>query len=394
MAASKYELIEQVTPNAALCRHRQLGRDVVMHAFQAKTLAHSAQLRRAASRLASADHPAMPHLIDFVRDTKQSYQVVLESHSTEALPRAVKHLSAASLARVLAGAADALVHAQQRDLAHGNLSLTSIQVDPTGQPKLSGIGLRQMSTETIDLRALQAKDLDDLISILQHCLKARGRSMESGDEDELRCVAELTKLAQAHTESTSSVARLADDLKRWLRHDEARRQQEALCFDVPSEPLEVNASRRLWLACIACALLAIVLAGFAAWPRDSMPLVAETPLPPAVPSHRAPVSRLQGVGTVNQTAFATGHASAAETTSALADSDATQTVTDADDKSSTAANHPDPAQDVADLAKADGAADHATTTAGAEVEPTVADDGPVRRNELRTRSQTLLRMCR
>lgn len=306
MQDDKYVTIERLGEERVRSRHATLGREVEMHEFRTEDWSphrHSA-FQCTASRLASLDHPCLPHLIDCLNESKR-YQLIVETTaSTNAWTKPFLDTIADFVA-----AADALAHASERDVAHGALRSSDFQQDDVGDLKLGGLGLVQLRTDAnvAELRRSDLKSLGKIMLSYLHAAQSRNASAEDEGEraDEqgpyYREVQDIVDEIMA--DRTTDVAEFRDQLKSWLRA--AREAEEARSLEVIEEdsPVPPSKHQRLVMAACGIAIVAVVLLLCVVfWPSDRAAdsTTAEKSSSPRSSLHEAPASSpLTEVGVIN-----------------------------------------------------------------------------------------------
>ena len=284
---SKYKIIEHGPAGVVLAKHVSLDRHVQLHRFPINDLDEKGKrtLFAIATNLATIDHPQIPHLLDFIQ-TDDAYLLVLESHPGQRLADCLTAESDVDVMRAASRAeriAEALWHAHQRGLAHGALTIDDILVDTLGQPKVMGIGMRQLHAgHDRDMQELVDRDMRSLGEILLASLPPSAHNNSSEPEttplvaiDGLGTLIDLRNLAErlagaSETKSIPSLQVAHQLLQQWLRRESiAREARELLVEPAPADhdaAPRTRSRKPLLAACAAIGCLLTLVVAIALWP--------------------------------------------------------------------------------------------------------------------------------
>ena len=284
---SKYEIIEQGPAGVVRAKHVRLDRQVQLHRFPINDLDEDGKrtLCALATNLATIDHPQIARLLDFIQ-TDDAYLLVLESHPGQRLADCLAAESDVDVKRAASRAeriAEALWHAHQRGLAHGALTIDDILVDALGQPKVTGIGMRQLhASHNEDMHELVDRDMrslgEILLAISSPSASNKGAESEStplvanGDSGTLIGLRNLAErlAGEPETKSMPSLQVAHQLLRQWLRRASiAREARELLVEPVPADDAAALVTRSkipLQAACAAIGCLLTLVVAVTLWP--------------------------------------------------------------------------------------------------------------------------------
>ena len=272
--AEKYDVIE-TGDRTQRAQQVRLQREVTIHHITAPNPAHVARVVDTVSRIARLDHPGIPHLIDFLKET-EGYQLVTEAFESHAFMYPTELTSTLVLAEQLA---NAVSHAHQRGIAHGELTTDVIRCDAQQYPKLTGLGLRQCRhPQTEETDELFARDFVQLRTLLHEIMQGVPADEAESERDRLDA---FNEMLATHSSATAFHAAFQPWLKRELMMMEA----EKLAVNAGS--VEQSETSIAWagflqsrtaqmIAAVAAGLLLIGLS-ILLWPRGKSDRISSTP---------------------------------------------------------------------------------------------------------------------
>lgn len=269
-ATAKYERTANSPDAPSRAIHRRLRREVELHRIEPQDSLHIDSIKELAAKLSKLDHPGVPHLLDFFA-TDTEYYIVTEAfeHSSSLVFDETLETLAA-LDRI----SDALSHAHQRDVAHGELTVDCISYDAQQTPRIRGLGFQQANEPRVSVDELKTNDLLELKSLLLRSLR-QWETATAGDngitEEAMHELREI--LLRQHT----SVAQFHAEFHPWMRAIQTAIEAKRLTI-APSKSVisATSRSRQFAVAVAVAVVMSVVAVGLTVylWPASS-PTIAQ-----------------------------------------------------------------------------------------------------------------------
>ncbi len=263
-ATAKYERTANSPDAPSRAIHRRLRREVELHRIEPQDSLHIDSIKELAAKLSKLDHPSVPHLLDFFAADTEYYIVTeaFEHSSSLVFDETLETLAA--LDRI----SDALSHAHQRDVAHGELTVDCIAYDAQQTPRIGGLGLQQANEPRVSLDELKSNDLLELKSLLLRSLRQWETANARFDGIAEEAMLQLREiLLRQHT----TVAQFHAEFHPWMRALQTAIEAKRLTFVAPSTSGISATGRSRQLAVAAAVVMSVVAVGLSVylWPASS-----------------------------------------------------------------------------------------------------------------------------
>lgn len=263
-ATAKYERTATSPDAPPRAIHRRLRREVELHRIEPQDSLHIDSIKELAAKLSKLDHPGVPHLLDFFAADTEYYIVTeaFEHSSSLVFDETLETLAA--LDRI----SDALSHAHQLDVAHGELTVDCISYDAQQTPRIRGLGFQQANQPCASLDELKSNDLLELKSLLLRSLQQWETATVRFDGIAEEAMLQLREiLLRQHT----TVAQFHAEFHPWMRGLQTAIEAKRLTFVAPSKSGISATGRSRQFAVAAGILMSVFAVGLTAylWPASS-----------------------------------------------------------------------------------------------------------------------------